>query len=86
MKNLHGIFAAIVMCSLLSTAVAGQVTVTSPRAGAMTMVPDVQPNYTPIPVAKKCCKVCKKSKACGNNCIKRYKMCGKAPGCACNAK
>lgn len=34
--------------------------------------------------AKKCCKVCKKGKACGDSCIAKSKTCTKGPGCACN--
>ena len=33
---------------------------------------------------KKCCKVCKKGKACGDSCIAKSKTCTKGPGCACN--
>lgn len=34
--------------------------------------------------SKKCCKICKKGKACGDSCIAKSKTCTKAPGCACN--
>lgn len=34
--------------------------------------------------AKKCCKVCKKGKACGDSCIAKSKTCTKGSGCACN--
>lgn len=34
--------------------------------------------------SKKCCKVCKKGKACGDSCIAKSKTCTKDPGCACN--
>jgi len=34
--------------------------------------------------SKKCCKVCKKGKACGDSCIAKSKTCTKSPGCACN--
>ena len=34
--------------------------------------------------SKKCCKVCKKGKACGDSCIAKSKTCTKGPGCACN--
>lgn len=30
-----------------------------------------------------CCKICRKSQACGNSCIPWYKTCHKGPGCAC---
>ena len=36
------------------------------------------------PSLPKCCKICKKSKACGDSCIPRSKVCRKPPGCACN--
>ncbi len=32
----------------------------------------------------KCCKICKKGKACGDTCIKKTYTCTKPPGCACN--
>lgn len=32
----------------------------------------------------KCCKVCRKGKACGDSCIAKWKQCHKAPGCACD--
>jgi len=31
-----------------------------------------------------CCKVCKKSKACGDSCIKKTYNCSKPKGCACD--
>lgn len=34
--------------------------------------------------SKKCCKVCRKGKACGDSCIAKSKTCTKGPGCACN--
>ena len=34
--------------------------------------------------AKKCCKVCRKGKACGDSCIAKSKTCTKGSGCACN--
>ena len=45
-------------------------------------------NLKPIePVlAQRCCKICRKGKACGNSCIARWKNCTKPPGCACDAK
>ena len=33
----------------------------------------------------KCCKICRKGKACGNSCINRNYTCRKPIGCACNA-
>ncbi len=35
-------------------------------------------------VQNRCCKVCKKGKACGNSCIAKSKTCHKPPGCACD--
>jgi hypothetical protein len=32
----------------------------------------------------KCCKICKKGKACGDTCISRDYECHKPPGCACD--
>ncbi|GAB3294253.1 hypothetical protein GCM10027450_14820 [Pseudidiomarina andamanensis] len=32
----------------------------------------------------KCCKVCRKGKACGDSCISRSKNCNKGKGCACD--
>jgi hypothetical protein len=32
----------------------------------------------------KCCKVCKKGKACGDSCISRDYECHKPRGCACD--
>lgn len=34
--------------------------------------------------AFKCCKTCKKGKACGDTCIARNKKCHVGKGCACN--
>lgn len=35
-------------------------------------------------LSSRCCKVCKKGKACGNSCIARSKTCHKGRGCACD--
>jgi hypothetical protein len=35
-------------------------------------------------VAEKCCKICKKGKACGDSCINKQLTCHKKPGCACD--
>jgi len=32
----------------------------------------------------RCCKICRKGKACGDSCISRSKTCRAGPGCACN--
>lgn len=46
-------------------------------------------NFEPVELigaelASRCCKVCKKGKACGNSCIARSKTCHKGRGCACD--
>lgn len=33
---------------------------------------------------QRCCKICKKGKACGNSCINRSYTCRQPPGCACD--
>lgn len=38
----------------------------------------------PLDAAQRCCKVCRKGKACGNSCIARWKNCHQPPGCACD--
>lgn len=35
-------------------------------------------------VDPKCCKICRKGKACGDSCISKDKTCHKGKGCACN--
>ena len=35
---------------------------------------------------KKCCKTCKKGKACGDSCINKQLKCHKPKGCACDAE
>ena len=37
-----------------------------------------------VQVAQRCCKICRKGKACGNSCIKRSYTCHQPPGCACD--
>ena len=37
-------------------------------------------------LAQRCCKVCKKGKACGDSCIAKSKQCHKGAGCACNGR
>ena len=32
----------------------------------------------------RCCKICRKGKACGDTCINKSYNCTKGPGCACN--
>ena len=36
--------------------------------------------------SNKCCRICKKGKACGDSCINKNFNCNKVKGCACNAK
>lgn len=36
------------------------------------------------PRSEKCCKICKKGKACGDGCINKQLKCHKEPGCACD--
>jgi hypothetical protein len=36
------------------------------------------------PIQQRCCKICKKGKACGNSCINRSYTCHQPQGCACN--
>ena len=38
------------------------------------------------PEAGKCCKICRRGKACGNACIRVTYTCRKPKGCACNAR
>ena len=41
--------------------------------------------FSEVPaVQNRCCRVCKKGKACGNSCIARSKTCHQLSGCACD--
>lgn len=42
-----------------------------------------QPQRSRSP-SRRCCKICRKGKACGDSCIARNKTCRKGAGCACN--
>ena len=42
-------------------------------------------NYVQTDYYAKCCKYCRKGKACGDSCISRKKTCRKGKGCACDA-
>lgn len=53
-------------------------------AAAPIPAPQVRSAPTPAPAPRKCCKICRKGKACGNSCIARNKTCHQPPGCACN--
>jgi len=35
-------------------------------------------------IARACCKICRRGKACGDSCINRAYTCHRPPGCACN--
>lgn len=35
-------------------------------------------------LSQRCCKVCRKGKACGDSCIAKDKTCHVGPGCACD--
>ena len=59
-----------------SITIAAQIDCASPDGGASV--------DTLLSEAKKCCKVCRKGKACGDSCIAKSKTCTKGPGCACN--
>jgi endonuclease YncB( thermonuclease family) len=48
--------------------------------------PMVTEQAEPPQAAATCCKVCTNSKACGNSCISRSKICHKSKGCACDAQ
>ncbi len=39
---------------------------------------------TPRPAPRRCCRICRRGKACGNSCIARNLTCRQPPGCACN--
>jgi len=55
------------------------------RAGAKAFtVPRAERSPSITEPVKACCKVCRKSKACGNSCISRRYTCRKPPGCACD--
>lgn len=34
--------------------------------------------------SERCCKICRKGKACGDSCIARDRECRVGPGCACD--
>ncbi len=67
----------------------GTVDQTRPRAGPD--IPAVDRPRTDLsppraPAQARCCKICRKGKACGNSCISRLEKCWKPPGCACDAR
>ncbi|SDE05470.1 hypothetical protein [Rhodospira trueperi] len=35
-------------------------------------------------MARNCCRICRRGKACGDSCINRAYTCHRPPGCACN--
>lgn len=71
--------------SVLVAAAAGAVGLWSSGApAALSLPPVVERNYTPVPTAAACCKVCRKGKACGDTCISRNNACHVGSGCACD--
>ncbi|EKE83901.1 hypothetical protein [Idiomarina xiamenensis] len=48
------------------------------------LTPDKSNSWLLADEAKRCCKVCRKGKACGDSCIARNKTCRKGAGCACD--
>jgi hypothetical protein len=42
-----------------------------------------QPRPASLQTRRRCCKVCKKGKPCGDTCIAKSKECHEPPGCAC---
>jgi hypothetical protein len=51
--------------------------------GVLTMTSSSGRNTETI-TAFKCCKICKKGKACGDSCISKSYKCYKGKGCACD--
>ncbi len=51
-------------------------------AGGVPGAPQVE-GSADVPPPNTCCKVCRASKACGDSCISRSKVCTKSAGCAC---
>jgi hypothetical protein len=47
-------------------------------------VPPLAYEVVPTDLQQRCCKICKKGKACGDTCISRRYRCHKPKGCACN--
>lgn len=54
------------------------------RAGATLLMAEAATTVGPQEVAQKCCKTCRKGKACGNSYIAMHLTCRQPPGCACN--
>jgi hypothetical protein len=55
------------------------------HAGAPVVAPADEPDPQACIPREKCCKVCRKGKACGNTCISRAYECHVGRGCACDA-
>ena len=53
-------------------------------AASLAVTAPVLAEKTPKPT--KCCRKCKKGKACGNGCISKKRKCKKPKGCACDVK
>lgn len=76
---------AIVACALAASGFASAgPTGTSSRVNEPAKVVDVILGVGQGRLARECCKICRKSKACGDSCISREKTCRKGPGCACD--
>jgi hypothetical protein len=43
-------------------------------------------SFADKPPPKQCCRICRKSKACGDTCIAFDRVCHVGPGCACDAE
>lgn len=53
-------------------------------AGAPVCGPILSGSSSSLAAQRRCCKVCKQGKACGDTCIAKSKKCSKTTGCACN--
>ena len=83
MKLLSG---AIMACALVAPPgfASAEPTSTSSRVNEPAKVVDIILGIGRSEVTRECCKICRKSKACGDSCISREKACWKGPGCACD--
>ena len=93
-NSVGGVMAKRLMLVLCALAIVGIAYADSPRypieprAVSQNVAEEASQFFgsTPAAVAQRCCKICRKGKACGNSCISRSKTCRKPPGCACNAR
>ena len=83
MKLLSG---AIVACALVAASgfASAEPISTSTRVNESAKVVDVILGADQGRLARECCKICRKGKACGDSCISREKTCQEGPGCACD--